>query len=238
MSSARVLVGTRKGAFVLTSDGKRKKWDVSGPHFAGWEIYHVAGIACGSGSTVRVAVERLVRAGDSAIERRREDVGAGGQQVHVRRRAGHAPVVRWHRASLGVQARVASRAIAEAIPTPCTRVSRTPRSFVRRDGGQNWEELSGLRKHGSGPRWQPGAGGMCLHTIILDPVNPNRMYIAISAAGAFRTDDGGEELAPDQPGAQVAVHPRSDRGGWPLRAQDRDASARARMCFSCRNIGT
>src|SRR5207249_207922 len=63
--------------------------------------------------------------------------------------------------------------------------------FRTKDGGQSWEELSGLRGHGSGPRWQPGAGGLCLHSILLDPSNAARMYIAISAAGAFRTDDGG-----------------------------------------------
>ncbi len=50
-----------------------------------------------------------------------------------------------------------------------------------------WQELSGLRKHDTGPKWQPGAGGMCLHTILLDPKNPQRIFIAISAAGAFRT---------------------------------------------------
>ena len=68
--------------------------------------------------------------------------------------------------------------------------------FRSTDGGKNWKELSGLRGHGTGPKWQPGAGGMCLHTVILDPSNPNRIYIAISAAGAFRTDDAGKTWRP------------------------------------------
>jgi hypothetical protein len=68
--------------------------------------------------------------------------------------------------------------------------------FRSTDGGANWEEMRGLREHGTGPQWQPGAGGMCLHTIILDPSNPQRMYIAISAAGAFRSDDGGKNWKP------------------------------------------
>ena len=68
--------------------------------------------------------------------------------------------------------------------------------FRSTDGGQTWQELSGLRGHGSGPSWQPGAGGMCLHTILLDPSNPNRIFIAISSAGAFRTDDGGKTWQP------------------------------------------
>src|ERR1700732_149515 len=118
MSGVRVLVGTRKGAFVLTSDGKREKWDVSGPHFAGWEIYHVKGSP--------VDPNRLYASQCS---------GWFGQLIQ--------------------------------------------RSD---DGGRKWTELSGLREHPSGPKWQPGAGGMCLHTIIADPRNPNRMYIAISAA--------------------------------------------------------
>ncbi len=64
--------------------------------------------------------------------------------------------------------------------------------FRSTDGGKTWHELAGLRGHGTGPKWSPGAGGMGLHTIVLDPTNPKRMYIAISAAGAFRTDDGGK----------------------------------------------
>ncbi len=68
--------------------------------------------------------------------------------------------------------------------------------FKTANGGASWDELSGLRKHGSGPHWQPGAGGLCLHTILLDPTNPQRIVIAISAAGAFRTDDGGTTWKP------------------------------------------
>ena len=113
MSGVRVLVGTRKGAFVLTSDGKRKHWDISGPHFAGWEIYHLKGSP--------VDPNRLYASQSSGwfgqliqrSERRRQDLGAGRQQVRVRRRARHAPVVRRHAASLGVQARLASRAVAD-----------------------------------------------------------------------------------------------------------------------------
>jgi photosystem II stability/assembly factor-like uncharacterized protein len=64
--------------------------------------------------------------------------------------------------------------------------------FRSTDGGQSWQEIAALRGHGTGPQWQPGAGGMGLHTIIQDPTNAKRMYIAISAAGCFRTDDGGQ----------------------------------------------
>src|SRR5205085_445904 len=68
--------------------------------------------------------------------------------------------------------------------------------FESKDGGKSWQELSGLRQHDTGPKWQPGAGGMCLHTILLDPKDRQRMFVAISAAGAFRTDDGGKTWRP------------------------------------------
>ena len=110
--------------------------------------------------------------------------------------------------------------------------------FRSTDGGQTWQELSGLRGHGSGPRWQPGAGGMCLHTILLDPSDPGRIFIAISAAGAFRTDDGGKTWRPINRGLKSAIHPRPDGRGRPLRSPHRDAPRRVRACCSCRSTGT
>src|SRR3989454_721694 len=146
MSRVRVLVGTRKGAFVLEADGQRKKWNVSGPHFGGWEIYHVKGSPTDP-DTVYAGVE------DAAL-------------------------------------------------------------FRTTDGGQNWKELSGLRGHGTGPQWQPGAGGLCLHTIIEDPKNPKRLFVAISSAGAFRTDDGGTTWKPINRGlrSQYIPDPEAEIG--------------------------
>jgi hypothetical protein len=86
--------------------------------------------------------------------------------------------------------------------------------FKTTDGGKSWGELAGLRGHGSGPQWQPGAGGMCLHTILLDPADQRRMYIAISAAGAFRTDDGGATWKPINQGlrSQYIPDPNAEVG--------------------------
>src|SRR3989441_1361239 len=86
--------------------------------------------------------------------------------------------------------------------------------FRTTDGGKSWQELAGLRGHGTGPKWQPGAGGMGLHTILLDPGNPDRIFIAISAAGCFRTDDGGKTWRPINPGlpAQYNPHPADKCG--------------------------
>jgi photosystem II stability/assembly factor-like uncharacterized protein len=78
------------------------------------------------------------------------------------------------------------------------------------DGGKSWHELSGLRKHTTGPSWQPGAGGMCLHTIIIDPSNQDRIFIAISAAGAFRTEDGGETWQPINRGLRSEFMPNPE----------------------------
>jgi photosystem II stability/assembly factor-like uncharacterized protein len=86
--------------------------------------------------------------------------------------------------------------------------------FRSTDGGKCWQELSGLRGHGSGPHWAPGAGGMCLHTIMIDPTNPDRMFIAISAAGAFRTTDGGKSWTPINKGlhSQYIPDPEAEVG--------------------------
>ena len=79
---------------------------------------------------------------------------------------------------------------------PLCRTVEDAALFRSDDGGMTWNELPGLREHDTAGIWQPGAGGLCLHTIILDPTDPNRIYIAISAAGAFRTDDGGQTWKP------------------------------------------
>ena len=214
MSKVRVLVGTRKGAFVLTSDGKREKWDVSGPHFAGWEIYHLKGSP--------VDPNRIYASQTSGwfgqIIQRSDDGGKTWNQPGTP--AGQP-------ATPGPPQSESNKFVYDAVAKPLTTHqwydgTQHPWEFKRvwhlepsltdpdtvyagvedaaifhsTDGGQNWQELPGLRGHGTGPNWQPGAGGMCLHTILLDPSNPKRMYIAISAAGAFRTDDGGKTWKP------------------------------------------
>ena len=124
--------------------------------------------------------------------------------------------------------------------------------FKSTDGGKNWKELAGLRGHGTGPKWQPAAGGMCLHTIILDPSNPERIFIAISAAGAFRTDDGGQTWRPINRGLRSQYIPDQDQlitaciHNFFRTRQRKLAIActgsrsirRARTRCSCRSIGT
>jgi len=188
-------VGTRKGAFVLTSDGKRDRWDVSGPHFAGWEIYHMNGSPAepdrlyasqstgwfgqliqrsnDGGQTWEPVGNQFSYEGDPGSHLWYDDTPKPWEFKRV-----------WH--------------LEPSLTDPDTVYAGVEDAGIFRttDGGQNWQELPALRTHKSGPSWHPGAGGLCLHTIILDPVNPDRMYAAISAAGAFRTDDGGQTWRP------------------------------------------
>jgi hypothetical protein len=190
MSRVRLLVGTRKGAFVLTADGKRDKWDVAGPYFGGWEMYHLKGSP--------VDPNRIYASQSTGwfgqIIQRSDDGGATWQQMGNKFLYDGVPGTHqwydgtphpwefkrvWHLEPSLTDRDVVYAGIEDAA------------IFRSSDGGANWQELSGLRGHGTGPSWTPGAGGMCLHTIIIDPADPERMFIAISAAGAFRTDDGG-----------------------------------------------
>jgi len=206
MSRVRVLVGTRKGAFILTSDGKRKDWAVSGPHFAGWEIYHLKGSPADP--------DRLYASQTSGwfgqVMQRSSDGGqtwetAGNKFIYDGVPGTH----QWYDGTPHPWEFKRVWHIEPSLTDPETVYAGIEDAalFVSKDGAQNWEELSGLRKHGTGPHWQPGAGGMCLHTILIDPKNPERIFIAISSAGAFRTDDGGKTWKPINRGLRSAHIP-------------------------------
>ena len=191
MTGVRVLVGTRKGAFILTADGKRDNWTVNGPHFPGFELYHLKGSP--------VDPNRIYASQCSSwfgqLMQRSDDGGATWNAIGNQFPYDGVPGTHqwydgtahpwefkrvWHLEPSLADADVVYAGIEDAA------------LFRSGDGGATWTELSGLRKHGSGPRWAPGAGGLCLHTIIIDPSDHDRMYIAISAAGTFRTEDGGQ----------------------------------------------
>ena len=213
MSKVRVLAGTRKGAFILESDGKRKKWEVLGPHFAGWEIYHLKGSPADP--------NRLYASQSS---------GWFGQQIQRSNDGGET----WEPVGnkFAYDGTPGTHQWYDGTPHPWEfkRVWHLEPSltdpdmvyagvedaalFCTTDGGKNWQELPGLRGHGTGPQWQPGAGGLCLHTILLDPSHSQRMWIAISAAGAFRTDDGGQTWKPINRGlhSQYIPNPTAEVG--------------------------
>jgi photosystem II stability/assembly factor-like uncharacterized protein len=209
MSSVRVAVGTRKGAFLLTSDAKREDWEVSGPHFAGWEIYHVKGspadpnrlYASQSSSWSGQLIQRSDDGGKTwtPMDNKFTYDGVPGTHQWYDGKPHPWEFKRvWH--------------LEPSLTDPDTVYAGVEDAALFRsaNGGQSWEEMAGLREHGSGPHWQPGAGGMGLHTIILDPSDANRMYIAISAAGAFRTDDGGTTWLPINKGLYSKYIPDPD----------------------------
>jgi photosystem II stability/assembly factor-like uncharacterized protein len=190
MSGVRVLVGTRKGAFILTADGKRQKWDIAGPHFAGWEIYHVKGSP--------VDLNRIYASQTSGwfgqVMQRSDDAGKTWETVGNEFK--YVDPIGTHLFYDGTTRPWAFKRVWHLEPSLTDRDEvyagvEDASIFRSTDAGKTWEELPGLRGHGSGDKWQPGAGGMCLHTILLDPAHKGRMFVAISAAGAFRTDDGG-----------------------------------------------
>ena len=219
MSQVRVLVGTRKGGFIMTSDAKRQKWNVSGPLFSGWEIYHMKGSS--------VDPNRIYASQTSGwfgqVIQRSDDGGKtwklpgtpGGEQpkspegmpmgesnkfVYDESPQTGKPLTT-HQFYDGTQKPWVFKRVWHLEPSLTERDTvyagvEDAALFRSTDGGTTWQEMAGLRGHGTGPKWSPGAGGMCLHTILLDKTNPKRMFVAISAAGCFRTDDGGKNWKP------------------------------------------
>ena len=206
MSHVRVLVGTKKGAFILSSDGKRSRWKVDGPHFAGWEIYHIKGSPA---DPSRIYASQSTSWFGQMIQRS-DDGGRSWQAVgNTFAYDGIAGTHQWYDGTPHPWEfkRVWHLEPSHSDPDTVFAGAEDAALFKTADGGKTWSELSGLRKHGSGPRWQPGAGGMCLHTILLDPVNRDRIFIAISAAGCFRSDDGGGTWKPINRGLRSEFMP-------------------------------
>jgi photosystem II stability/assembly factor-like uncharacterized protein len=237
MSKVRVLVGTKKGAFILTSDGKREKWDVSGPLFAGWELYHLKGspvdanriYASQTSGWFGQIIQRSddggktwhqpgTPPGEKAVDAQGFQKGESNKFVYDTSPETGKPLTT-HQFYDGKQHPWEFKRVWHLEPSledPNTVYAGVEDAALFRstDGAKSWHELAGLRGHGTGPKWQPGAGGMCLHTIILDPSNPKRMWIAISAAGAFRTDDGGKNWKPINRGlrSQYIPDPNAEVG--------------------------
>ena len=261
MSNVRVLVGTRKGAFILTSDGKREKWDVSGPHFAGWEIYHLKGspadpnrlYASQTSGWFGQIIQRSddggktwfqpgTPAGEPTTTPDGMPKGESNKFVYDTSPETGKPLTthQWYDGTPHPWEFKRVWHLEPSLNDPDTVYAGVEDAALFRstDGGQTWHELAGLRGHGTGPQWQPGAGGMCLHTILLDPSE--------SAIGSS---------SPSPPRARFALMTAARRGSrsiaacirntFPIRPR-RWATAsiasrctrRVRTCCSCRSTGT
>jgi photosystem II stability/assembly factor-like uncharacterized protein len=209
MTGVRVLVGTRKGAFVLTADGGRRDWQVAGPHFGGWEMYHVAGSPSDP--------QRLYASQSSGwfgqLIQRSDDGGQTWEPVdNTFAYDGKVGEHLWYDGTPRPWEfkRIWHLEVSPDDPDTVFAGAEDAAIFRSTDGGRGWQELPGLRTHESGPQWAPGAGGMCLHTIILDPADRDRMFVAISAAGVFRTDDAGQTWRPINRGLRSEQIPDQD----------------------------
>ena len=209
MTGVRVLAGTRKGAFILTSDGKREQWDVDGPHFGGWETYHLKGSPADP--------DRLYAAPSGGwfgqLIQRSDDGGRTWRPVGNKFSYDGVPGThQWYDGTPHPWEFARVWHLEPSLTDPDTVYAGVEDAALFRsvDGGQDWQELPGLRGHSTGNTWQPGAGGMCLHTIVLDPADPARIFVAISAAGAFRSDDGGATWRPVNRGLRSEGIPDSD----------------------------
>jgi len=213
MSGVRVLVGTHKGAFILTSDGKRKKWAISKPQFGGLEFYHLKGSPVDPSRIYASQVSDWF----GQVMHRSDDGGQTWQTVgNEFKYDGDTGTHQWYDGTPHPWEFKRVWHLEPSLTDPDTVYAGVEDAALFRtsDAGQTWQELAGLRGHGSGPRWAPGAGGMCLHTVLLDPADPERMYIAISAAGAFRTDDAGKTWRPINQGlrSEYIPDPNADVG--------------------------
>ncbi len=219
MSRARLLVGTRKGAFILTSDGKRKQWDVNGPHFAGWEMYHLKGspadpnrmYASQTSSWFGQIIQRSddggktwyqpgTPPGEPTTTPDGTPKGESNKFVYDQSPETGKPLTT-HQHYDGTQRPWEFKRVWHLEPSltePDTVYAGVEDAALFRstDGGQRWQELAPVCAAQKDTLWQPGAGGMCLHTVLQDPSNPQRIYVAISAAGVFRTDDAGKTWRP------------------------------------------
>jgi photosystem II stability/assembly factor-like uncharacterized protein len=233
MSGIRLLVGTKKGAFILTSDGKRQKWGISGPHFGGWEMYHLKGspidpnriYASQTSGWFGQIIQRSddggktwfqpgTPPGQEAKTPEGFPMGESNKFAYDTEPPNGKPLTA-HQWYDGTQHPWEFKRVWHLEPSltePDTVFAGVEDAalFKSTDGGTTWHELAGLRGHGTGPQWTPGAGGMGLHTILLDRTNHNRMFIAISAAGAFRTDDAGQTWTPINRGLRSQHIPDQD----------------------------
>lgn len=220
MGRVRLLVGTHKGGFIFTAGADRRRWEMQGPLFEGWDVFHVQA----SPQDPDRLYAALWTAWYGTVIQASADGGRTWRALD--NRFAYAEPATYHKDWTGAPQAWRFKRIWHLAPAPAPAWppeallagAEDAALFHSPDGGMSWRELSGLRLHPSHGEWQPSAGGLCLHTLLFDPVDPRRLYAAISAAGVFRSDDGGqtwrainrglrsEHTADPEPQAGYCVH--------------------------------
>ena len=193
-----LLVGTQKGAFLVSSDAARTRWRIDGPHFPGEAVYAIAFDDRG-GRHRLFAGTRSFHWG--SVLRASDDFGATWtsperQNIRFPADSGLSLTQIWQ--ITPGRASEPNRLFAGVEPAAL---------FESGDGGETWAPVDGLLKHEHRPQWMPGGGGLCLHTIVLDPANRDRMLVAISTGGVYRTDDGGRSWTARNAGVRAEFLP-------------------------------
>ena len=193
-----LLVGTMKGAFLLRSDGKRDRWEMGGPYFPGMAVYAM-------GFDARAGRQRLWAGPNSmhwgGVLQWSDDFGhtwTNPEEANVKFPEGTETALK--------QIWQITPGRADEPDTLYCGVEPAA-LFVSRDAGETWSLNEGLWNHPQRPRWEPGGGGLCMHTVLLDPADPKRIRVAISTAGMYVTEDGGESWRPSNSGVRAEFLP-------------------------------
>ncbi|KAF0242999.1 MAG: hypothetical protein FD180_3627 [Planctomycetota bacterium] len=191
-----VSVGTKRGLFVFESNARRRAWKRRGPFLAGWSVYHAIVDARRTPKIHAAAVSDVFAT--TTFSGNLSDAklaGAKRPPIPPKPSAGSEKIYKQY--GISRAQRVWHLEPGHRSEQSVLYAGTAPAGLFRsEDEGKNWKPVEGMNNHPTRKKWMPGFGGNCLHSIQVDPADPRRMYAGISAAGAFRSDDGGKHWKP------------------------------------------